>query len=181
MPPRWLALLEDDGGVTHEREVVRGGETGRAAADDGDALAGSGVVEGLRGCGGCAVGVEFEHFGRVIHRIALEGTDVDGVVHHAAPARELAGVLADEPAGKREGVVLADETHGIVVAAGVDQGDVAGNVHVRRARRATGHGVARAGRAATGRGMRDEVVAEAPHGPQHHGAGLVADGASALR
>ena len=172
-----LALLEDDGGVTHEREVVCGGEAGRAAADDGDALAGSGVVEGRRGCGRSAIGVGLEHLGCVIHRITLEGADVDGVVHHAAPARELAGVLADEAAGKREGVVLADEAHGIVVAAGVDQGDVAGNVHVGGACCATGHSVTCAGRAATGRGMRDEVVTKAAHGPQHHGAGLVADGA----
>lgn len=117
-----LTLLEHDGGVSHEREVVRGGETGRAAADDGDALSGGGVVEGLRGLGGCAVGVEFEHLGRVIHRIALERADVDGIVHYAAPARELAGMLADEAAGKREGVVLADKAHGVVVAAGVDPG-----------------------------------------------------------
>ena len=115
-----LALLEDDGGVAHEREIVCGGETGRTATDDGDALAGGGVVEGRRRHDGAAIGIEFEHLGRVVHRIALERADVDGVVHYASPARELAGMLADEAAGKREGVVLADEAHGVVVAARVD-------------------------------------------------------------
>ena len=172
-----LTLLEHDGGVPHEREVVRGGETGRSAADDGDALSGGGVVEGRRRRDGAAIGIELEHLRRVIHRIALERADVDGVVHHAAPARELAGMLADEAAGKREGVVLADKAHGVVVAAGVDQGDVAGNVDVSGARRAAGHGIARTGRAAPLRGVGDEVVAEALHGPKHHGSGLVADGA----
>ena len=86
-------------------------------------------------------------------------------------------MFADEAAGKREGVVLADEAHGVVVAARVDQGDVAGNVDVSGARRAAGHGIARTGRAASLRGVGDEVVAEALHGPQHHGSGLVADGA----
>ena len=95
--------------VSHQGKVIGRGQAAGAAADDGDLLAG-----GLGPLGRL-------HGGRVIHRIPLQAADVHGVVHHAAAAVVLTGVLAHIGAGEGEGVVLADEAHGVIVAAGPHQ------------------------------------------------------------
>ena len=73
-----------------------------------------------------------------------------------------------------EGVVLADEFHGLVVAARCRKGDVAGDVHVRRAADLARHALARAAKAPAGGGVVFEVVAEGLHAHEHLLGGLVA-------
>ena len=59
----------------------------------------------------------------------------------------------------------------------MDQGDVAGNVHVRRAQRDAGHGLVLQAHAAAVLNVFDEVVAEAAHAFEHHTGGFLSDGA----
>jgi hypothetical protein len=62
-----------------------------------------------------------EHLRCMIDRIALERTDVDRIIHYSAPTRELARMLADEPARQRERIILADQANGIRKAACTNQ------------------------------------------------------------
>ena len=73
------------------------------------------------------------------HGETLDAADVDRIVHHAAAAVGLARVLADIAAGGREGVVLADQAHGVIVTAGTHECNVARNIHSGRAQCHTGH------------------------------------------
>ena len=113
----------------------------------------------------------------MIHRVALQAADVHGIVHHAAAAVVLTGVLAHVGAGKGEGIVFADQAHGIVVAACPHQRDVAGNVHMGRAHRDAGHRVAQAADAAAMQHVLLVIFPEAPYPLQHHMGSLIADGA----
>jgi hypothetical protein len=113
----------------------------------------------------------------VLNGEALEAADVHGVVDHAATAVHLAGMLADKAADQGQRVVLADELHGIRVAACLHQADVAGDVHARRAAGDAGHELALREAAGVLLDMVLEVVAEAADGGERHVAGLVANGA----
>ena len=113
----------------------------------------------------------------MVGRVAFQAADVDGVVHQAAAALALARVLADIRAGMGEGVVLADQRHGIVVLAFAHQRDVAGDVDVRRAYRHAGHRLFERADAPPVAGVLLIILAEAAHALQYHGGGLVADGA----
>ena len=151
--------------VPHEGQVVGRGQAAGAAADDGHRLPGvlrpgrSGQVSG------------------VVHRVPLQAADVHRVVHHPPAALALAGVLAHIGAGRREGVVLADEAHRVLVPPQADEGHIPGDVHMGRAGGHAGDGVAQAADAAAVEHMLLIVLPEAPHPPQHHVGGLIADGA----
>ena len=112
----------------------------------------------------------------LVHGVALQCPDVDGVVHHAAAAAGLAGVLADVGAGHREGVVLADQAHRVGVPARMDQGDVAGDIHAGGAQATQGTGFFRLPRHRWRR-MLLIVVPEALEPHQHQLCGVDADGA----
>ncbi len=133
------------------------------AANDRDGLLGGGLDDG-------AV------VPRVVHRVALEAADIHRVVHHAATAVHLAGVLADEAADQRQRVVLADEAHGLGVAAGRD---VAGDVNAGRAAGDARHRLVLREAAGVLLHVVLEVVAEAADGHEGHLARLVADRAVA--
>ena len=104
-----LTLLEYGHIVAHDGEVIRARDAGWAAADDGDLL--------LCGRGDPRSIVRLH----VLGRISLEGKNVHGVIDHAATAVHLAGVLTHKAADAGQRVVLADELHGIGVAAGLDE------------------------------------------------------------
>src|SRR5699024_6481963 len=112
-----------------------------------------------------------------VHGVALEAPDVHGVVDHVPAAAGLAGMLADVGAGHREGVVLADEPHRVVAAAGVDEGDVAGDVHPGGAQGHTGHRVFEAAQAAVVVDVFPVVVGKAVDAVEHQTGGVLADGA----
>ncbi len=116
-------------------------------------------------------------FLHVIHREALEAAYVHGIVHHAAAAVHLAGVLAHVTADQRQWVVLADEAYGVGVAAGLHQADVAGDVHAGWAAGDAGHQLGLLEAAGVVMDMTLEIIPEALHCRKRHGAGLVADGA----
>jgi hypothetical protein len=136
-----------------------------ATAHDGHALA------GLLGHVGTVVRLH------VVDGKALEAADVHGVVDHAAAAVHLAGVLADVAAHQRQRVVLADEAHGVGVAAGLHQADVSRDVHARRAARDARHELALREAARVLLDVVLEVVAKAADGRERHVTGLVANGA----
>ena len=85
-------------------------------------------------------------------------------------------MLADETADAREGVVLADETHGIGVALLADERDIARHVHIRRAAGHTRHGVERRGAYAVF-DMGEVIVPEGLQPVEHEARGLKPDGA----
>ena len=112
-----LPLLVHRDPVTHKGQVVGATETAGASADDGHLLAG----------GGSALRLGY-HPG-VVYGIALQATDIDGIVHHIPAAAGLAGMLADIGAGRGEGIVLADQAHCISAATLPYQRHVAGDIH----------------------------------------------------
>ena len=161
-----MTLLKNGHLVAHNCQVVGAGKTSRAAADHGNALAGGLGDPRL-------VVVEVA----VLNGKPLEGKNVHGVVHHAATAVHLAGMLAHQAADKRQRVVLADDLDGIGITAGLDERNVPGNVDVRRAARDARD----AGLAIEAAGVLTnvmlKVITEATNGRERHGAGLVADSA----
>ena len=160
-----LPLLVARDLVAHEGQVVGGGEAAGAAADDGHLLP--------RGAGAVRLG----NLPGPVHGVALQGADVQGVVHHVAAAAGLAGVLADVGAGGGEGIVLADEAHGVGAAALLHQGDVAGDVHPRGAEGHAGHGMAQVAETAVVEDVLLIVRPEALEAHQDHVGGVDADGA----
>ena len=158
-------LLVDRDLVAHEGQVVGGGETAGTAADDGNGLAGSGSLLGLG------------HIAGVVHSVALQPTDVQGVVHHVPAAAGLAGMLADVGAGGGEGIVLPDKPHGIGAAALVHQGDVTGDIHAGGAQSHAGHRVLQAAQAAVVENVLLIVIPETLQAHQHQIGGVNADGA----
>ena len=110
---------------------------------------------------------------------ALERHDVHWVVDHAAAAVHLAGVLAYQTAHYGQRVVLADELHGVRVAARLDERDVSGDVDARRAARDARDELGAIKAAAVVLDVVLEVIAKAADGREGHGARLVANGAVA--
>ena len=139
--------------VAHESQIIGGGEAAGAAAHDGNRFAG----------GGCGTGLG--HVSGVVHGVALEPPDIQGIVHHIPAAAGLAGVLADIGAGGGEGVVLADQAHRVGTAALVHQGDISGDVHAGRAQRHAGHGVFQAPQAPV---VEDVLLIVVPEAPEAH-------------
>ena len=151
-----LTLLIDRHIVAHDAEIVGRTEAGGTAADHGDPFAG-----GLHAC-------RCRHLALMLHGKALESPDVHGIVHHGSAAAHLAGMLADETADCRQGIVLPDELHRILVSALMHQGNVARNVHVGRTLEHTGHGLVLLRPAAAVLNMLHIIVPEALHALQHH-------------
>ena len=151
--------------MSHQRQVIGGGEAAGAAAHHRHPLAGGGGAGRLG------------HLPRLVHGIALQRPDIHRVIHHPAAAAGLAGVFTDVGAGHREGVVLADQAHRIGVPAGVDQGDIAGDVHSGGAQGHAGHGVFQAAQAPVAEDMLLIVVPEGLKAHQHQLGGVDADGA----
>ena len=163
--PQLAALLVHVHLMAHERQVVGGGESAGAAADNGHPLAGGGGAQGLG------------HIPRRIHRVALEGPDVHGVIDHVPAAAGLAGVLADVGAGHREGIVLADEADGVLAAAGAYERNIAGDVDAGGTQRHAGHGVLQIAQAAVVVDVLPVVVREAVNSVQHQLGRVPPDGA----
>ena len=86
-------------------------------------------------------------------------------------------MLADERARRGERIVLADQAHGVGIAALVYQRDVAGDVHARRAQRHARHRLLQRGQTLAVADVFFIVVAEAAHALEHHVRGGKADGA----
>jgi hypothetical protein len=127
-----LLLLEDLDLVAVRAQVIRGGEAGRARADDADALAGVGRDLGLRIA---AIGQA------VLGSFGLQRPDEDGVVVAAAHAGRFTRRRADQAAGQRQRVVAADDLDRGAVVAMAEVGHEARDVDVRRAGAVAGRGV----------------------------------------
>ena len=149
--------------MPHQRKEIGGGKPAGAAADHGDALAGG------RGAGGRRFA------GRVVAGKAFDTANIDRVVHHAAAAARLTGMLADIAADRGERVVLADQAHRVVIPVRANQGDVAGDIHARGAEGYAGDRLVQAEQAAAMLHMREIVLAEALHALQNHARGFVTD------
>ena len=160
-----LPLFINGGLVAHEGQVVGCRQAAGAAAHDGHPLAG-----GL--CGG-----GLGHFSGPVHGSPFQTPDVDTVVHHVPAAAGLAGMLADVGAGGGKGVVLPHQAHGVVIAAGVHQGDVAGDIHTGGAHSHAGNGVVEGAEAAVVQDVLLKVLPEAPDAGEDQVGGVDADGA----
>ena len=94
--------------VTHELQIVSGGKTTGAAADNGDTLAGGFFLGGY----GHSIARS------VVHGHALQAANIDGSINHVAAATGLAGMLANKAAGGGEGIILADKLHCVCITTG---------------------------------------------------------------
>ncbi len=113
----------------------------------------------------------------VVHGVALQAADVDGVVDHIPAAARLAGMLADVGAGHGEGIVLADQPHRVGAASLAYQGHIAGNVHAGGTQGHAGHRQLQARQTAVVQDVLLVVVPEALQPVQHQSGGVAPDGA----
>ena len=151
--------------VAHQRQIVGAAQAAGAAADDGHLFAGGRRAGGLG------------HVPGVVHGVPLQTPDVDGVVDHVPAAPGLAGMLADIGAGGGEGVVLADQAHGVGAASLAHQRHVARHVHAGGAQRHAGHGQLQTGQTSMVLDVLLVVVPEALQTVQHKPCRVPADGA----
>ncbi len=107
---------------------MRGCEARRSAADYGDALLAQ-LSESLRSVVAELVAVGVHPVGGK----ALQVADGDRGIDLGAVAFRLAGVLADAPADRRQGTLLADDLVGLLEAPLADKGDVRLRVDAGRA------------------------------------------------
>ena len=112
----------------------------------------------------------------MLDREALDAADVDRRIDDGPAAVVLTGVLAHEAADRREGVVPADQAHGVLIPLLAHQGDVAGDVHVRGTERGARDALEVRGAAALVH-VGEVVVLEGDVAVQDHLGGLEADGA----
>jgi hypothetical protein len=159
------SLLEHGDLMAHELEVIGSGQTRGASADDGNGFAGG------RHTGRC------RHLSCSVHRSSLHATDVNGGIQHGAAAAIFTGMLADQGAGHRERIVLADEPHRIGVSLLSHQGDVAGNIHMSRTFCHAGNAHFDLGGAASLLNMGDIVLIAALQAAEYHFGGFCTDGA----
>ena len=158
-----LSLFEDGYIVTHQGQVVGCGKACRTAADNSDFLAGAFASCRNGNVAGCLAG------------IALEAADIDRVINHIAAAACLAGMLANQAAGYRERIVLADQANCICAASGMNQRNVSRNINACRAESHAGNGLVQAAEAAVVANMLQIVITETDYAAQNHVGGLKAD------
>ncbi len=151
--------------VPHQRKVIGSRKPARTAADDADAFS------------RCLRAFRVRHVACIVHRVALEPADVDCVVDHVAAAARLAGMLADIRAGRGEGIVLADQAHGVGIAAVLDQHQIARDIHARGAQRHAGHRLAHPTKAAVTQDMFFIIVAKARKPVEHQPRRVAPNGA----
>ena len=135
--------------VTHQAQIICAGKTARAAADDRHTLAGR-----------CLAG-RIRNVSCVVDRVALEAPDIDGGVYHIAAAARLTGMLADIRAGRRHGVVLADQSHRVCVPPLAHQRNIPRHIDTRGTQRHARHGILERCKASVVLYMVHIVVAEA--------------------
>ena len=85
-------------------------------------------------------------------------------------------MLADIGAGRWERVVLPDQAHRIGAAPLVDQSDIAGDIHPRRAQGHAGHRILQISQTAVVLDVLNVVVPEALQSLEHQSGSVVADG-----
>ena len=125
--------LEDGAGYACAAEEVGRSNAGRAAADDGSALAGN----GSRADDGCHSGID-----ALLGRQQLGCTDLDRIFIEVAGALAHAAVRADRAGDERQGVALRDEGQRLVIQALAAQLEILGDVLRDGAAAAAGGGVA---------------------------------------
>ena len=150
--------------MTHKGQIVGAAETAGASADDGHLFAGGGSA------------LRLGYYPGVVHGIALQATDIDGIVHHIPAAAGLAGMLADIGAGRGEGIVLADQAHCISAATLPYQRHVAGDIHAGGTQCHTGNGILQARQTAVVLHVLLVVIPEALQPLHHQTGGVTADG-----
>ncbi len=104
--------------MAHQAQEIGGCEAGGAAADHSDFFPGG------------RQGVRRGHNARVVNRHALNAADVDGSIDHIAAAGVFTGMFAHQRARRREGVVVADDAHGVGVAFFFNKSYVFGDIDV---------------------------------------------------
>ena len=124
-----LLFFKNRYAVAHQAQIIRAGKAARTAADDCHTLAGR-----------CLAG-RIRNIARVVDRVALEAPDIDGRVYHIAAAARLTRMLANICAGRRHGVILADQAHRVCIPPFAHQGDIARDIDACRTQRHARHGI----------------------------------------
>ena len=152
--------------MTHLGKEVGAGQTGGAAANDGDLLAGLFVRSGH----GDLIG------GDLIHGILFQAADVHRIIQQTAAAAVLAGMLADHGAGRGQRVVLADQVDGTGVILLAHQRNVARNIHMSGAQVDAGYLLPHIGGTQLLLNVALVLQLKAAQSAQHLGSRLVANG-----
>ena len=116
----FLAFFKYSGLMSHQLQIISSAQAAGAAADDRDALTGGGWTDRCR------------YISCHIHSYTFDTADIDRIIQHVAAAAGFARMFADERAGGRERVVLADQADGVGITAFGSQGDVARNIDAGR-------------------------------------------------
>ena len=159
-----LTFLVDGDLVAHQCQIVSAAQSAGAAANDRHTLS----------CGRCAF--RLRHIAGMIHRIALQPTNIQRRIDHISAAACLAGVLADIGAGRGHGIVLADQAHGIGAAALTNQCHITGYIHTCRTHGYAGHRQRQTGKTAMMLNMFDVILAKALQAVHHQSGSVTANG-----
>ena len=150
--------------MTHLRQEISSSQTAGAAADDPYCLA-CGFMQDLSGLKFC-----------MIHRKAFQTADIHSIIYHGTTTVRFTGVFTYISAGRRERIVLTDQFHSFFISAFIHQCHITGNIHMGRAGRNTGYGMAQGRNAAAMEYMFFIVFAETADAFQHHMGTFVTDG-----
>jgi hypothetical protein len=116
-----VELFVDIHVIAGQRQILRGGQPGRAAAHDADALVLARLDRVEMG-----IGAQF------VHHVALQIADRQRAVAVGAAAGRLAGRIADPSADRTERVGRGDRLEGLQLLAFPDQADIGGRVGADR-------------------------------------------------
>ncbi len=160
-PARLGQSLEDLDGVALEPGVEGAGQTGRPAADDGDALARVGLrLDRQQELAGLLL------VDALVGHETVHPADGDRVLHELPAARPFAGARADAAEDRGEGQVLAQLADPVLVVLLGDVLEELRDLDVRRTSVAAGR---RAERVVVGE---QQLEIEVPHRPHSLGAGV---------
>ena len=116
-PTRHRHGLEDGDGIALADNILRSGQSARPGAEDGNALIKIFDFDLFHRL--ARLGINF------IGDEALEGADVDRLIHLGAIASRLAAMVTDTPANAREGIVHFDDAQRVRPTSLANQSDVA--------------------------------------------------------
>ena len=112
----------------------------------------------------------------VVHSVAFQRTDIDGIVYHITAAVGLTGVLTYKGTGSGEGIVLANQLYRVIITAVSYQCNITGNIHMGRTERDTGDALLQIAQTTVFRNMGDEIIAKIAHTLVHHAGRFITDG-----
>ena len=118
---QFFPLLQYRHIMPHQAEIVGCADAAGTAADHSYPFSGSNSRHRKR------------HISCMVYCETLQSPDVHRIVHHRPAAAHFAGMLADQAADSRHGIILSYEADGIPVASFRYQRNISRNIHSGRA------------------------------------------------